>query len=158
MKLLQELLSIRSLAEEAIEVKAASDIWKESSDSSKTYIPRETVMVKKVQDSDPVEYEVYSDDGNKRKLIAKMDVEELESSYVSVRPNQKEDAEGFTVYRSSEELEAFRYDSDTVRVDLDGSKATLKKGDYLTRITEDDEFIYDVQSAKEFEDSYMEKK
>lgn len=155
MKLLQELLSLR---EEAIETQLASDIWKENKDNTKTYVPNAVYMVKKVKDSDPTEYEVYTDKGGKRKLVATMDTEELEDNYVPVRPDQKEDAEGFTVYRDSDEVEAFKYDGDTTKVDLEGSTKTLKKGDYLIRQTEEDEFTYEVQSAKYFEADYSEKK
>ncbi len=155
MKLLQELLSLR---EEAIETQLASDIWKENKDSAKTYVPTAVYMVKKVKDSDPTEYEVYTDKGGKRKLVATMDTEELEDNYVPVRPDQNEDAEGFTVYRDSDEVEAFKYDGDTTKVDFEGSTKTLKKGDYLIRQTEEDEFTYEVQSAKYFEADYSEKK
>ena len=155
MKLLQELLSLR---EEAMETKLASDLWKESKDSAKTYVQQAVYMVKKVKDSDPTEYEVYSDATGKRKLVATMDSEELEAAYVPVRSNQKEDAEGFTIYRDADEVEAFKYEGDTVKVDLEGSTRTLKKGDYLIRQTEDDEFTYDVQAAKDFEDAFSEKK
>lgn len=158
MKLLQELLSLRSLSEEAIETLLAADVWKENKDSAKTFIPQGTFMVKKVKGSDPTEYEVYSDTSGTRKLVGKMDTEELEASYVPVRSGQKEDAEGFTIYRASEEVEAFKYEGDTTKVDLEGSTKTLKKGDYLIRQTEDDEFTYDVQASKDFEDAYAEKK
>lgn len=155
MKLLQELLSLR---EEAIETQLASDVWKENKDSVKTFVPTAVYMVKKVKDSDPTEYEVYTDKGGKRKLVGKMDSEELESNYVPVRSGQKEDVEGFTIYRDADEVEAFKFEGDTIKVDLEGSTKTLKKGDYLIRQTEEDEFTYDVQSAKYFEADYSEKK
>ncbi len=158
MKLLQELLSLRTLSEEAIETLLASDVWKDNKDSAKNYIPQGTFMVKKVKGSDPTEYEVYSDASGTRKLVAKMDAEELEGSYVPVRSGQKEDAEGFTVYRAAEDVEAFKYSGDTIKVDLEGSTKTLNKGDYLIRQTEDDEFTYDVQAASDFEDAFAEKK
>lgn len=155
MKLLQELLALN---EETIETKLASDIWKEAKDAAKTYVPNAVYMVKKVKDSDPIKYEVYNDSGSKRKLVATMDTEELEDNYTPVRANQKEDAEGFTIYRDNTEVEAFKYDGDTVKVDLEGSTDTLKTGDYLLRQLEDDEFTYSVQSAKTFETDYSEKK
>ncbi len=155
MKLLQELLSLR---EEAIETQLASDIWKEAKDSVKTFVPNAVYMVKKVKDSDPTKYEIYNDKDSKRKLVATMDAEELEDNYSPVRANQKEDAEGFTIYRDSTEVEAFKYDGDTIKVDLEGSTETLKKGDYLLRQVEGDEFTYSTQSAKTFESDYSEKK
>lgn len=155
MKLLQELLALH---EEAIETKLASDIWKEAGDSTKNYVTNAVYMVKKVKDSDPTMYEIYNDSDSTRKLVATMDAEELEDNYVPVRANQKEDAEGFTVYRDNSEVEAFKYDGDTIKVDLEGSTETLKKGDYLIRQVDGDEFTYSTQSAKTFETDYSEKK
>lgn len=155
MKLLQELLSIN---EEAIETIKAADIWKENKDSAVTYVPNAVYMVRVVPDTEPTEYEVFSDVSGKRKLVAKMDPEELEDNYVPVRANQKEDAEGFTLYRDAEEVEAFKFEGDTSKIDLEGSTETIKKGDYLIRQTDEDEFTYSVQKAKYFEDNYTEKK
>lgn len=155
MKLLQELLSLR---EEAIEVKQPSDVWEEGKDSAKTFISSITYMVKQVEDSSPAEYEVYVDDGDKRTLIDTLDAQALEASYTPVRANQKPDAEGFTVYRESTEVEAFKYAGDTCKLDNDGEKETLKKGDYLIRHTSDDEFTYSVESADDFEADFTEKK
>lgn len=155
MRLLQELMSLR---EEAIETKMASEVWKENKDSAATFIPNAVYMVKKVKDSDPTKYEVYTDASGKRKLVATMDSEELEENYTPVRSGQKEDAEGFIIYRDVDEVEAFKYDGDTIKVDLEGSTKTLKKGDYLLRQTEDDEFTYMVRSSKTFEEDFTEKK
>ena len=155
MKLLQELLSLR---EEAIEVVKAADLWKDNKDNVQTFVPNAVYSVKKVEDATPTEYEIYSDTSGKRKLVATMNAEELEDNYVPVRANQKEDAEGFTFYRDAEEVEAFKYEEDTVKIDLEGSTETLKKGDYLIRSAQDDEFIYSVQASKYFEDDYTEKK
>jgi hypothetical protein len=158
MKLLQELLSIRLLDEEAIEVRLASDIWSENKDFSKTFIPKATYMVRQKENSNPVEYEVFSKDGNKRKLVATMDTEDLEAAYVPVRSNQTPDVEGFTTYRDAIEVEAFKYEGDTVKADLEGRKKTLKKGYYLIRTEDENAFKYDVQSSNDFEDAYSEKK
>jgi len=155
MKLLQELLSI---SEEALETIKAADIWKENKDSALNYVPNAVYMVKKVPDSVPTEYEVFSDTSGKRKLVSTMDSEELEDNYVPVRANQKEDAEGFIVYRDAEEVEAFKYEGDTSKIDLEGNTETIKKGDYLIRQTDEDEFTYTVQKAKYFEDNFTEKK
>lgn len=155
MKLLQELLTLH---EEAIEVKFASDVWKEAKDEAKTFITTEVFYVKEIEGSDPTKYEVYSDKENKRKLVGKMDKEDLEASYVPVRASQAEDAEGYKMYRSSDEVEAFKYDGDTIKVDLEGQTSKLKKGDYLIRQSDEDEFTYTVESAKYFEADYVEKK
>jgi hypothetical protein len=155
MKLLQELLNLR---EEAIEVRLASDVWKEGKDETKTFITTEVFYVREIKDSDPTKYEVYSDKENKRKLVGKMDKEDLEASYVPVRATQSEDAEGYKMYRSSDEVEAFKYDGDTIKVDLEGQTSKLKKGDYLIRQSDENEFTYTVESAKYFEADYVEKK
>jgi len=47
-----------------------------------------------------------------------------------------------------------------VKLELDegGKTTTLNKGDYLIRETEDDNFVYEVQSSKYFETDFTEKK
>lgn len=155
MKLLQELLSLR---EEAIEVKPAADVWQDGKDSVKSYIATAVYQVRQIEDSDPVKWEVYTDKDGSRKLVGKFDTADLEEMYVPVRPNQKEDAEGYTMYRDNTEVEAFKYDGDTIKVDLDGKTKKLVNGDYLIRETDDDNFVYSVQSAKYFETDYSEKK
>jgi hypothetical protein len=155
MKLLQELLSLR---EEAIEVKPADEVWTENKDEANTYVPTATYVVRKIKSSDPTRYEVFVDKDSKRTLVGKMDGAKLEAGYAPVRPNQTPDAEGFTTYRENLDLEAFKYTGDTIKVDLDGEKKTLAKGDYLLRHTEDDEFTYSVEAAEDFESDYAEQK
>lgn len=154
MKLLQELLSLR---EEAIEVLDASDVWKENKDSSLTYITSKTYEVKEVGNT-PKKYEVYFTKDGKRTLVDTFKKEDFSGAYTPVRSDQKADAEGFKIYRDESEVEAFKYEGDTIKVDLDGTKETLKKGDYLIRQTEGDNFVYSVESAKFFEGDYVEKK
>jgi len=157
MKLLAELLSLR---EEAIEVRPAEEVWKENKDDAKTFIPTVVYSVKENDDADPKVWEVYKDADNKRKLVGKFETSEFEDLYVPVRANQNPDAEGYTLYRDNTEVEAFKYDGDTVKLELDegGKTTTLNKGDYLIRETEDDNFVYEVQSSKYFETDFTEKK
>lgn len=155
MKLLQELTM---LTEEAIEVRPAAEVWKENKDKAKNFITNSVYMVRKMKDSDPVKYEVFLDKDNKRKSMGKVDTEELESLYVPIRAKQTEDAEGFSMYRDIDEVEAFKHDGDTIKVDLeDGQTEKLKKGDYLLRTTTDDSFVYTVETAKYFDRDYTEK-
>jgi hypothetical protein len=155
MKLIQELLILR---EEAIETKAASDIWKESKDKIKTYITNATYLARVKKNSDPKKYEVFQDVNNNRKTIGTFSVDEFDAAYAPVRANQTEDAEGYKMYRDAEETEAFKYDGDTVKVDLEGQTGKLKGGDYLIRASDGDNFTYSIESAKYFDTDYAEKK
>ncbi len=156
MKLLQELLTIK---EEAIEVKPASDVWSDNKDSAKTYVTKTIFQVKETEDEDGMkQYEIYSDTTGTRKLINTLSSADFKAAYSPVRANQKPDAEGFTMYREDAEVEAFKYEGDTIKVDLDGDKETLRKGMYLIRREEDDTFVYSVETAKYFEADYTEQK
>ena len=155
MKLLKELLILR---EEAIESKLAADVWKENKDKAKTYITNVTYLAREVKESDPKKYEVYKDVDGKRKSVGKFETDDFEAAYVPVRANQKEDAEGYKMYRDAGDIEAFKYDGDTIKVDLEGETGKLKKGDYLIRSTEGDNFVYSIETAKFFEDDYAEQK
>lgn len=163
MKLIQELLALhvehqRALQEEAIETKLASDIWKQAGDDVKTYVSSIVYSVKKGKNEEKP-FEVYKDDQKgKRTLVGKFDAEDLEASYAPVRANQTEDAEGYTLYRDAAEVEAFRYDGDVIKVDLEGETGKLKKGDYLIRTADGDNFTYSIESAKYFDSDYSEKK
>ncbi len=155
MKLIKELLNLR---EEAIEIRPASDIWKESKDEAKMYVTNTTYLARKVEDSEPLKYEVFQDTNAKRKLIGKFEFRKFNAEYVPVRANQSEDAEGYKIYRAVGEIEAFKYDGDTIKVDLDGEIQKLKTGDYLIRSSDGDNFTYSVETAKFFEAEYIEKK
>lgn len=155
MKLIQELLILR---EEAIETKLASDIWKEAKDQVKTYVTNATYLARKAKGSDPAKFEVFQDINDKRKLVGKFEADEFEAAYIPVRANQPEDAEGYKMYRDAEEIEAFKYDGDTVKVDLEGQTGKLKNGDYLIRASEGDNFTYSIETAKYFDSDYTEKK
>lgn len=156
MKLLQELLILR---EEAIETLEAADAWKDNKDEAKTYITNATYEARQIPDSKPVKYEVFSVKNNSRKLIGKFESDDFEIAYTPIRNNQEEDAEGYKTYRDAGDVEALRYQGDTVNVRLsDDEVVKLKKGDYLIRSTEDDEFVYAVEKAVHFEDDYTEQK
>lgn len=155
MKLIQELLHLH---EEAIELKLASDIWKENKDKVKTFTTNAVYLARVKKDSDPKQYEVFQDINDTRKTVGTFDADEFDDAYVPVRANQNEDAEGFKLYRDVEEIEAFKYDGDTVKVDLEGETGKLKKGDYLIRSSEGDNFTYAIETAKHFETDYVEKK
>lgn len=155
MKLLKELLTLK---EEAIEVKPASDVWDEAKDSVKTYIAKKTYTAKEVDGEDGTEYEVYTEKNGKRKLVTTLSSADFKSAYVQVRADQSADAEGYKTYREDTEIEAFKYDGNTIKVDLGDSKETLKKGDYLIRKVDGDNFTYLVEEARFFEEDYSEKK
>jgi hypothetical protein len=155
MKLLKELLTLK---EEAIQVRDASEVWEEGKDSVKTYIAKKTYVAREVEGEDGTEYEVYTEKNGKRKLVITLSSTDFKSAYVPVRADQSEDAEGYKTYREDIEVEAFRYEGDTIKVDLGGDKETLKKGDYLIRKIDGDNFIYLVEEARFFDEDYTEKK
>ena len=148
------------LTEEKMEVKPAEEVWRDGKEEAGTYFPAAIYLVKKVEGTRPVEHEVYSDIDGRRRLVDTLNSEDLEASYTPVRPNQKEDAEGFTIYREAEEVDAFKYKGDTIKVELEegGKKKTLRKGSYLLRRENEDSFSYEVQSAGDFEANFTEKK
>lgn len=146
---------VRRVAEEAIEVRPAADVWKDSKDDSKTYISNAEYFVKKIQGG--AKFEVTTVENNERKPFATLTKLALDSSFTPMRPNQIPDAEGFVQYRDVDEIEAFKYDGDTINVDLDGETVKLGKGDYLLRSSDDTDFKYEVKTAQDFDEVYSEK-
>jgi len=145
-------LGLIDLSEEAIEVESAENVWKASKDSAKTYISNTAYFVKQLKDDS--EFEVMIDTAGKRKFFAKLSNIDLKKSFTPMRPNQTPDVEGYVQYRDIEQVEAFAYSEDTVKLNTD---ALLNKGDYLVRKIDGNDFIYEVQKARDFEASYSEK-
>lgn len=140
-----------SLNEEEITVTAPEDVWAQNKDSSKTYISSTTYGVKKLEGG--LKFEVTTSEGNERKPFANLTKLALDQSFTPVRPNQNPDAEGYTSYRKVDEIEAFKYTADTVK--LNG--VLISKGDYLIRTPKGDQFTYEVKKSKDFEASFTEK-
>lgn len=118
------------------EVQEVQDYWDSVSDSIKEYGSIDRFEVKKNQDTG--KYEVYSADGDTRTLedtfTSKFD---LNTAYRPIRPNQKPDVEGYTIYTSAETVEAVKA-IEPVKLKIDGLKKKLPKGDYL--VLSKDEF------------------
>lgn len=147
---------VQKVSEEAIEVKEASDVWAESKDTSKTYISRTVYSVKGIEGGE--KFDVSTEEGSVRKQFATLSRIDLDKSFTPIRPNQSPDAEGYTQYRDVDEVEAFKYEGDTVKVDLGGEEVLLSKGDYLVRKTEGNDFVYEVKTSKIFDSKYTTKK
>jgi hypothetical protein len=140
-----------NLNEEEITVTAPEDVWAQNKDDAKTYISNTVYGVKKLEGG--LKFEVTVTDGNERKPFANLTKQALDQSFTPVRPNQTPDAEGYTQYRKSDEVEAFQYTGDTEK--LNG--VLISKGDYLIKTPKGDQFVYEVKKAKDFEAQYTEK-
>lgn len=151
-----KLSEIRNLQEEAIEIKPAQDVWADGKDNAKTYISSVVYLARPLED-DEEKYEVYVEEGDGRKLYAKMDAVDFDQAFVKVSKTAKPDVEGFEKYRDSGDVEAFKYEGDTVKLDADGKTLKLSKGDYLIKSDDGDNFVYFIEKAKDFEAEYEEK-
>jgi hypothetical protein len=158
MLLLNELLKMSGIMEEKIPVRLPGELWQENEEDVKMYTPTTIYLVKKEEGKDADEYHVFTEEGDTRKEFAVMSRAELDDSFIPVRSNQTEDAEGFTRYREIDDVEAIKYTGDTVKVDLESGKEKLGTGDYLIRKDEGDEFVYYVEKARYFDQDYAEKK
>lgn len=137
---------------EAVESKTGEELWDTVSGDASTYTPS-TVYQVKPSESKRGEFDVYTDKDNKRTLYATMSTDDLRDSLEKIRPSDKPDGEGYTMYRSRETLEAAQYRGDPVTVS-DVANAQLKKGDYLVRSTSGSEFVYSVEPESFFNDKY----
>lgn len=145
-----------ALKEEAITVKPAPEVWADNKDDAKTYITNTVYFVRKLDGG--TKYEVTIEDGTTRKVFATMTRPELDKAFTPIRAKQTPDAEGYTQYRNLDEIEAFKYTDDTIKVEDEGRGTyLLNKGDYLLKMARDDIFIYEVKKAKDFETIYSPK-
>lgn len=146
------LKEIKSLKEEALETKAAEDLWSENSAEAVEYTSTATYQVRPIKGSKPTMYEVFRVIGTDRKPFGKFTSTDLLDTLKPIRPNQTPDAEGFTVYTDPAKVEAFKYVGDPVKVTLDDeTTVTLNKGDYLMRTVKGSSFVYDTEAAGDFE-------
>lgn len=148
--LLKEIKNV--LNEEALETKAAEDVWSDNSDGAAEYTSTAAYQVRPIKGSKPTMYEVFRVVGTERKPFGKFTSTDLLEILKPIRPNQTPDAEGFTIYTDPAKVEAFKYSGDPVKVTLDDkSTVTLNKGDYLMRTVKGSSFVYDIEEAGDFE-------
>lgn len=147
------------LQEEAIETKLAADVWTENKTDASTYMSNEIFAVKKIDGKDL--YDVTSIDGaKKRSTYAKLSKSVLDSTFVLLRPNSIPDAEGYIQYRDASEVKAIKYSGDTLKIGLDSKDVASTKivaGDYLVQKSDEKEFKYSVEKARDFEGAYTKK-
>jgi hypothetical protein len=144
-----------NLKEEEVTVKAAEDLWAENAEAEGTYISNAVYYAKKIDGGQ--KFEVTVEDGTERKPFATLAKLDLDKAFTPIRPNQTPDAEGYTQYRNTDELDAFKYTEDTVKVDIGGEGLMLNRGDYLIRQVDGNNFKYEVKKAQDFEKQYTKK-
>jgi hypothetical protein len=173
MNLLQE---IDLIAEETKTEKDLVKMFKDAKDSGalKNYVLSETYDVRplKIDEEVKVKFPGFTsktekaqegesllrvhDKPNLQRII---DEEELEDSYAPIRPNEKPDAEGFTLYRSVKTLQAFQYTEDQPLVFQGnvGGSLHVKMNDYIARDVANPKRVL-VFPGPKFEDKYTETK
>jgi hypothetical protein len=143
------------LVEQTIETREAEELWSENETEAKTYASKALYLVKKSKTRGKATYDVFIEEGGKRTQFATLSHSELNDQFEPLRPDQTEDAEGFTKYREIGSVEAIKYPGPKVKINLSGAIEKLGKGDYLIRTDNDDEFIYSVEKARYFNKDYV---
>lgn len=147
------------IIEAKLETRPVEELWSENEMDAKAYTSKAIYLVKTVKKHGRTMYDVFQEVGDSREHFGTLDHASLNDSFQPLRPDQTEDAEGFTKYVETGDIEAIRYTGSKVKVDLGGTTEKLSKGDYLIRADgDDDELTYHVEKARYFEDQYTEKK
>src|SRR5215211_504978 len=149
---LHELKPSVRLFEEPIPTRTAEELWGENGSEAGPYITTTVYYVRPSKDKKG-QFDVYSDEGGKRKLYGVMNEADLNASFAPMRPNQRPDAEGYLTYRSADVFDAFKYTGDLVKVTLGddpGSTVKLSRGDFLLRQDDGDDFKYTVEREAYF--------
>lgn len=152
------------LFEEPIQTRTAEEIWTDGEAEAGQYVTTTVYYVRPIE-GEKDQYEVLFDDQGKRKTYGKMDEQDLDAAFAPVRANQRPDAEGFTQYRSADTYSAFKYNGEPVKVTLDAAPegeagpqtVKLNTGDWVLRQDDGKDFIYSVERANYFDNSYMKK-
>lgn len=142
---------LKTLREEALETMTAEDLWSENKDASAYYTSSTQYLVRVIKDTSPTKYEAFSVDGDKRTPFGKFTADELKKTLEPVRSGQKPDAEGFTTYIDPNQVEAFQYKGDPMKVMLGEVGARINNGDYLVRSNDGNNFEYSIEKASSFE-------
>ena len=135
--------------EEALETIDAEELW--SSGDAATYVSNAAYLVRPIKGTVPTEYEVFSVVGDKRKMFGKFNAVELKRTLKPIRPNQTPDAEGFITYTDPAKVEAFKYDGEPAKVQIDDSVVQISKGDYVVRTVKGNNFEYHIEDSGDFE-------
>lgn len=136
------------------ETKLLSDVWDENADSIASFRPIQKFAAKPAGNN---MVELYSVNGDSRKLIKKISSGDLAAKYVELKKGDKTDAEGFTMYTLNGNLEAIKYMGESVIVSNGGEHTTpLANGDYLVKRPHGEGFEFLVVQTQEFESKYEE--
>jgi hypothetical protein len=141
-------MKLRDLFEQKLETKTAQELWDGA--SPKNYRNSTEYLVKQTKDG---KYEAFKVVGDKRKPFGVFSSADLKKTLTPLHPNQKPDGEGFMVYVDADKIQAFQYDGDPVKLDLDGDGTdivTLKSGDFVLRSVEGEDFVFSVESEASF--------
>jgi len=152
------------LFEEPVPTRTAEEVWGEGEGEAAQYITTTVYYVRPLE-GEKDQYEVLYDDRGKRKTYGKMDEEDLDAAFAPVRANQRPDAEGFTQYRSADLYSAFKYGGSPCKVSIEDPQAgeagpqtvKLNTGDWMLRQDDGKDFIYTVERANYFDNSYTKK-
>jgi len=139
------------LAEEEIENKSPESVWAENKDNAETFISNTVYYVKELDGGE--KYEITTVDGSERKQFGTVSRADLDKGFTPIRANDAADAEGYKQYRKVDEVQAFKYDGETVKV----NGVLISSGDYLIKMPKDDQFVYEVKKAKNFDLAYTKK-
>lgn len=142
---------LKKLNEEALDTKKAEDLWADNKDASSYYTSSTQYVVRVIKDTSPTKYEAFSVDGDKRTPFGKFTADELKKTLEPIRAGQKPDAEGFMTYIDPNQVEAFHYKGDPMKVMLGEVGARINNGDYLVRSNDGNNFSYSIEKASSFE-------
>jgi hypothetical protein len=100
---------------------------------------------------------VYLEKDKKRTKLETLSKFEFKKKYVKASLTSSPDVEGFLTYVSKNDVEAFQYEGDPVKVKTTKTTYTMNSGDYLVSITKGGAKMYSVMSEDEFESLFVKK-
>lgn len=143
-----------TIKEDALDTNTVEDLWDANKDKSSWYGSTAQYIVRPIKDTNPVQYEAFTVNGDTRKPFGKFTAEKLAKALEPIRAKQTPDAEGFTSYVDPDKVEAFQYKGDPIKVVLgkEGG-ARLNNGDYVIRSNDGNNFVYSIEKSSTFEAS-----
>jgi hypothetical protein len=140
------------LSEAMLQTVKADDLWDQNADNIAEYRSVTQYQVRPIADSSPTKYEAFSINGSKSTAFGEFNSIELAKVLQPIRPNQTPDAEGFITYVDPMKVEAFQYNGEPCKIELDNTLTVkLSKGDYVERTVKGSTFKYSVEDENTFE-------
>lgn len=135
-------------------VKPMKDFWEENKQNIKSFNYDIVYLIKPSEKNHSL-FDVYKETTNKNEFIGSIKKRELDDLFSIIDSNVGPDVEGFLAYKRNDDVEAFQYNGEDVKIQLTkDSVVTVQSKDYVVKTIKNHKTKYSVVDKDNF-DSLM---